>query len=57
MQVRPCLGLLEEDEDEDDVPPEAVSFRIINNFTIAPVSEVSDEDYTVELDVSLEAVI
>lgn len=39
-QVRACLGLLEDVEEEEEDEPPALSFRIINNYTVASISEV-----------------
>lgn len=39
-----CLGPLDDEEEEDeeaDEPP-VLTFRVINNFTIAPISDVSE---------------
>ena len=40
-QVRACVGRLgdEDDEEEEDEPP-ALTFEVINNFTIVHISEV-----------------
>ena len=40
-QVRACLGLLEEAEEEEEDEPPALSFRIINNYTVTSISEVN----------------
>lgn len=43
LQVSACLGPLDteedEDEEEEDEPP-ALTFQVVNNLTIAPVTEV-----------------
>lgn len=42
-QVRACLGLLEECEEEEEDEPPALSFRIINNYTVSSISEVGTD--------------
>lgn len=40
LQVRACVGRLEDYDEEEE--PSAVAFEVINNFTVIPISEVTN---------------
>ncbi|CAN0273333.1 unnamed protein product, partial [Scytosiphon promiscuus] len=41
-QVGACLGPLDDEEEDDDADePPVLTFKVINNFTITPISEVT----------------
>lgn len=45
LQICACVGLLDEDEAEEEEEPPTVSFRIINNYTVTAISEVAISIY------------